>query len=130
MSNTEVAHMGRVNRELDLTLGQRLAIGFGALLLVIAGFSVAVFVWHSQSVDAQRDYTEHVVPLTQQTQALDRALLNASVAMRNYVLQPEPQRLANYRSYAEQARRTLVQLSAAAAPPEGATDVRDTSEAA
>ena len=130
MSAVDSPNVGLVHRELDLTLGQRLAIGFGALLLVIAGFSVAVFVWHSQSVDAQRDYTERVVPVTQQTQALDRALLNAAVAMRNYVLQPEPQRLANYRSYAEQARRTLVQLSAAATAPEGATDVRDTSEAA
>ena len=130
MSAVESPNLEPVHRELDLTLGQRLAIGFGALLLVIAGFSVAVFVWHSQSVDAQRDYTEHVVPLTQKTQALDRALLNAAVAMRNYVLQPEPQRLANYRSYAEQARRTLVQLSAAATAPAGAADVRDTSEVA
>ncbi len=63
-----------MHRELDLTLGQRLAIGFGALLLVIAGFSVAVFVWHSQSVAAQRDFTEHVMPLTQQTQALGRSV--------------------------------------------------------
>ena len=130
MSAIGTPDLGPVHRELDLTLGQRLAIGFGALLLVIAIFSVAVFVWHSQSVDAQRDYTEHVLPLTQRTQALDRALLNAAVAMRNYVLQPEPQRLANYRSYAEQARRTLVQLSAAASSPEGATDVRETSNVA
>jgi signal transduction histidine kinase len=129
MSSTEVADMGRVHRELDLTLGQRLAIGFGTLLLVIAAFSVAVFVWHSQSVDAQRDYVERVVPLTQQTQALDRSILNAAVAMRSYVIQPEPQRLANYRSYAERARRALVQLSSAAAPSEGAVDVRDIANA-
>jgi len=126
MSSVETPELGPVHRELDLTLGQRLAIGFGALLLVIVAFAVAVFVWHSQSVDAQRDYTEHLVPLAQQTQALDRALLNSSVAMRSYVLQPEPQRLANYRSYAEQARRTLVQLSAAASIPASPTDVRDT----
>ena len=119
-----------VHRELDLTLGQRLTIGFGALLLVIAGFSVAVFVWHSQSVAAQRDYTERLVPLTQKTQELDRALLNAAVAMRNYVLQPEPQRLANYRSYAEQAHRALAQLSTAPTSPDGATDVRDVSDSA
>jgi signal transduction histidine kinase len=130
MSAIEAHDVGAVHRELDLTLGQRLAIGFGTLLLVIAVFSVAVFVWHQQSVKAQRDYTERVMPLTQQTQALDRALLNAAVAMRNYVLQPEPQRLANYRSYAEQARRTLVLLSAVAASPEGATDVRATSDTA
>lgn len=125
MSAVEAQQVGPVHRELDLTLGQRLAIGFGALLLVIMAFSVAVYVWHSQSVAAQRDYTDRVMPLTQQTQALDRALLNASVAMRNYVLQPQPQRLANYRSYAEQARRTLVQLGATAVAPEGATDVQD-----
>ncbi|MEJ0036680.1 MAG: HAMP domain-containing sensor histidine kinase [Gammaproteobacteria bacterium] len=130
MRAVEMRDVGPVHREFDLTLAQRLAIGFGALLLVIVGFSVAMFVWHSQSVEAQRDYTERVVPLTQQTQALDRALLNAAVAMRNYLLQPEPQRLANYRSYAEQARRRLVLLNAAASPATGATDVRDTSDAA
>jgi signal transduction histidine kinase len=130
MSAVEVEGVAAVHRELDLTLGQRLSIGFGTLLLVIAVFSVAVFVWHQQSVAAQRDYTERVMPLTQRTQALDRMLLNASVAMRNYVLQPEPQRLANYRSYAEQARRTLVQLSAAASSADGTTDVRETSDAA
>ena len=119
-----------VHHELDLTLGQRLAIGFGALLLVIAVFAVAVFVWHSQSVDAQREYTEHVVPLSQRTQELDRALLNAAVAMRNYVLQPEPQRLANYRSYVEQARQAIVRLNAASTAPEGTASVREVSDSA
>jgi signal transduction histidine kinase len=130
MSAVEAPDVGAVHRELDLTLGQRLAIGFGALLLVVVGFSVAVFVWHSQSVAAQRDFSEHVMPLTQQTQALDRALLYAAVAMRNYALRPEPQRLANYRSYAAQARRTLVQLNAAGTRTEGAADVRETTDAA
>ncbi len=131
MSAVEAPEAAAVHRELDLTLGQRLAIGFGALLLVAAAFSVAVFVWHSQSVSAQRDFTERVMPLTQQTQALDRALLYAAVAMRNYTLQPEPQRLANYRSYAQQTRRTMAQLSATARSSEdGGTDVLETVEAA
>jgi signal transduction histidine kinase len=130
MSSLDMPEVGPVHSEIDLTLGRRLALGFGTLLLVIAIFSVALFVWHSQSANAQRDYTEGVVPLSQQTQALDRALLKAAVAMRNYTLQPEPQRLANYRSYAGQARRTLVQLNAAASSPAGPTDVRDLSEAA
>ena len=130
MSVAELPELEPVHRELDLTLAQRLTIGFGALLLVIAAFSVALFLWHSQSVAAQRDYTERVVPLTQQTQQLDRALLNAAIAMRNFVLQPEPQRLANYRSYAEQARRSLDRLGGAPASPASATEVRDVSEAA
>ena len=99
MSEAELSQIEPVHRELDLTLGRRLTIGFGALLLVIAAFAIAVYVWHSQSVAAQKDYSAHVVPLTQQTQELDRALLNAAVAMRNYVLQPEPQRLANSESH-------------------------------
>jgi signal transduction histidine kinase len=50
--------------------------------------------------------------------------------MRNYVLQPEPQRLANYRSYSEQGRRTLVQLSAVSTPSDSATaDVAKTAGA-
>jgi signal transduction histidine kinase len=130
MSAVEARQVEPVHAELDLTLAQRLAIGFGALLLVIVVFAVALYVWHQQSVAAQRDYTERVMPLTQQTQALDRVLLNASVAMRNYVLQPEPQRLANYRSYSEQGRRTLVQLSAVSTPSDSATaDVAKTAGA-
>jgi signal transduction histidine kinase len=130
MNDAELPRVEPVHSELDLTLGQRLAIGFGALLLVIAVFAVAVFLWHTQSVAAQRDYTERVVPLSQQTQELDRSLLNAAVAMRNYVLQPEPQRLANYRSYAERARRSLELLSGAPASTESAPAIRDVSDTA
>src|ERR1043166_657110 len=54
MNEAEIQAVGPVHRELDLTLGQRLAIGFGALLAVISLFSVAVYVWHTQSVAAPR----------------------------------------------------------------------------
>ena len=130
MNEVEAIEIEPVHRELDLTVGQRLAIGFGALLLVIVTFAVAVAVWHSQSAAAQRLYTERIVPISKRTDALERAMLYVGISMRSYLLMPEPQRLANYRSYAEQSRRTLTQLASAALLPEGAPDVAEISETA
>jgi len=129
MSDVEAIDAVPVNREIDLTVGQRLAIGFGALLVVVLGFALAVLVWHSQSAAAQRDYTDHIAHLTQRADALERSLLYVGITMRSYLLVPEPQRLANYRSYAEQSRRALAQLASSAALPEGAPDIRELGEA-
>ncbi|MEJ1965964.1 MAG: ATP-binding protein [Gammaproteobacteria bacterium] len=123
MSEVEAIEIEPVHRELDLTVGQRLALGFGALLLVIAGFAIALFVWHSQSVEAQRVYTDRVVPVAQRADALERSMLYVGITMRSYLLVPEPQRLANYRSYTERARRSLVLLSATVGFPEGAPGI-------
>ena len=125
MSKVEAIEIEPVHRELDLTVGQRLAIGFGALLIVIVTFAVAIAVWHSQSAAAQRLYIERIVPLTQSASALERSILYVGITMRSYLLVPEPQRLANYRSYTEQSRRSLVQLAGTAAMPEGAPDISE-----
>ena len=130
MSEGEVNEVEPVHRELDLTVGQRLAIGFGALLVVVTAFAVAVAIWHSQSAAAERFYTDRIVPLAKRADALERSMLYVGITMRSYLLAPEPQRLANYRSYTEQSRRCLVQLAAMASFPEGAPDISEISETA
>jgi signal transduction histidine kinase len=122
MNEVEVMEMEPVNRELDLTVGQRLAIGFGALLLVVATFAISVAIWHSQSAAAQRAYTDQIAPLTHRADRLERSLLYAGISMRSYLLVPEPQRLANHRTHVEQARRAL-DLLARAALPAGSPDM-------
>jgi signal transduction histidine kinase len=124
MSDANVMEIGPVNRELDLSIGQRLSLGFGALLLVMLAFAIAVLVWHSQSVAAQRDYTDRIAPVLQRVDAVERGLLYVAAGMRSYVLVPEPQRLANYRSYVEQTRRALTLLANASALPDGAPDIQ------
>ncbi len=124
MNKVEAMEMEPVNRELDLTVGQRLAIGFGALLLVVAIFAVSVSIWHSQSAAAQRAYTDQIAPLTHRVDGLERSMLYVGITMRSYLLAPEPQRLANYRSHAEQSRRAL-DLLARAALPEGAPAIEE-----
>ncbi len=124
MTRAETATFEPVDRELDLTIGKRLALGFGALLLVILIFAAAVWIWHSQSVAAQRDYTDHIEPLSARVDLLERSLLYVGISMRSYLLAPQPERLANYRSYTEQARASLVQVASTAAYPEGAPDIR------
>ncbi len=116
-----------MNRELDLTVGKRLTLGFGALLIITLIFSVAVYVWHSQSAAAQRNFTDEIAPLTARVDSLERSLLYVGISLRSYLLLPEPQRLANYRSYTEQSRRALVQVASAAALPEGAPDISEIS---
>ena len=128
MNEADVATLEPVNRELDLTIGKRLALGFGALLVITLIFSVAVYVWHSQSAAAQRDFTDEIAPLTARVDSLERSLLYVGISLRSYLLTPEPQRLANYRSYAEQSRRALVQVASAAALPEGAPDISELSQ--
>ena len=128
MSDTEAIDIEPVNRELDLTVGQRLAIGFGSLLLVILAFAIGVFTWHAQSASAQRAYTERIAPLTKRADALERSLLYVGVAMRSYLLVPEPHRLSNYHAYAEQTRRALALLIGSAALPDSVTDIREISE--
>jgi signal transduction histidine kinase len=118
------------HRELDLTIGQRLAIGFGALLLVMLSFTAAVLMWHSQSADAQRDYLDRIAPITQRADAVERNLLYVGVTMRSYLLGSGPQRLAIYRSYVDQARRALNGLASASALPAGAPDIREIAESA
>jgi signal transduction histidine kinase len=92
-------------------------------LVVIVTFAIAVATWHSQSVAAQRLYTERIVPLSQSVDALERSMLYVGITMRSYLLVPEPQRLANYRSYVEQSHRSLTRLATMASLPEGAPDV-------
>ena len=130
MNEVEAMEIEPIHRELDLTLGQRLAIGFGTLLAVIVAFAIAVSVWHSQSATAQRLYTDRIVPLTQRTDRLERSMLYTGITMRSYLLAPEPQRLANYRSYAEQARRSLAQLTTTTTLPEGASEIKEITETA
>jgi signal transduction histidine kinase/CHASE3 domain sensor protein len=130
MNEAEVLEIEPVNRELDLSIGQRLAIGFGALLLVLLAFAIAVLIWHSQSADAQRDYTDRIAPVLHRADAVERGLLYVGVGMRSYLLVPEPQRLARYRSHVEQTRRALTQLSNAAVFPDGAPDIEEISTSA
>jgi signal transduction histidine kinase len=119
-----------MDRELDLTVGQRLAIGFGALLLVIFAFAVAVYVWHSQSAAAQRVYTDQIAPLSRKADTLERSMLYVGITMRSYLLAPDPIRLESYRNYVAQSQRALAELSSAVVLPQGAPDVSEMGETA
>jgi signal transduction histidine kinase len=128
MNSAESVGTASVHRDLDLTVGQRLAIGFGLLLLTILAFSVAVSVWHAESTDAQRDYSEEIAPLTHRADRLERATLYLGIGLRSYLLVPDAQRLATYRSYAERTRRAVEDLGAAGNLPRGAPELREIRE--
>ncbi len=91
------------DRDLDVSLGRRLALGFGTLFVVVAGFAAAVFVWHSRSANAQREYTERIAPIALHADALERRLLYIGIGMRSYLLVPDETRLATFHRYAAEA---------------------------
>jgi signal transduction histidine kinase len=97
-----------------MSIGQRLAIGFGLLLLVLAVFAGAVFLWHSQSANAQRAYLERTEPLGDRAEELERAMLYVAIGLRSYLLIPEPHRRESYRRYTAEARQALRNLASAA----------------
>ena len=109
----------RGQRELDMSIGQRLGIGFGLLLLVLMSFAATVFVWHSRSVEAQRTYSEQIAPTTARVDILERSMLYVGIGMRSYLLVPDPQRLATFRRYAAEAQEAIRALERVNADPAG-----------
>jgi signal transduction histidine kinase len=105
-----------IGRELNLSIGTRLAIGFGLLFVIIAAFTGAVFVWHTRSAEAQREYLEHIAPITLRADSLERTLLYVGIGMRSYLLVPDPGRLANFNRYAADADAAVHALQRAEEP--------------
>jgi signal transduction histidine kinase len=119
MSSPEAAAEGShapLGRELNLSIGSRLAIGFGLLFAMIAAFTAAVFVWHSRSADAQREYLDHIAPISLHTDALERSLLYVGIGMRSYLLLPDETRLASFNRYAAEADAAVHALERAGEP--------------
>src|SRR5262245_48640976 len=102
------------DRELDVSLGRRLAWGFGLLFVVVASFAAVVFVWHSRSVDAQREYAEHIAPVTGHADALERRLLYVGIGMRSYLLLPDEPRRQTFNRSAAEAQAAVRALERAA----------------
>jgi signal transduction histidine kinase/ActR/RegA family two-component response regulator/CHASE3 domain sensor protein len=100
-----------VRRPFDLSISQRLAIGFGVLLLILGGYAVAVARWHAMSAEAERRFVEDIAPRQEQAIDLERAVLNVAIALRAYVVTPTSDLLASYRRAMEDARSRVFMLT-------------------
>jgi len=91
----------------DLTIGERLAVGFALMLLILVVLLISVGQAHRASAQAQAAFTRHIAPLTEQAISLERDVYEVAIALRNYMIAPDEANLMHYRSTTEDAQNAL-----------------------
>jgi signal transduction histidine kinase/CHASE3 domain sensor protein len=100
-----------MKRHFNLSVGQRLLLGFGLLLMVLGGFMAAVYRWQSRSEQAQVSYTDTISPRLAATEALERSVLNLAIASRRYLLSAEDSRLQEFHEAAQRVQTAIERLA-------------------
>ncbi|MGD9942420.1 MAG: ATP-binding protein [Burkholderiaceae bacterium] len=101
------------------TIGQRMVFGFGVLLLIIGTLMATTYFWQRHSDEALREFVQASQPLSNSAKELENALLRVGVAVRSYVLQPQPEQLDAYDRTLRSASSRLIQLHGAIRDSEG-----------
>lgn len=97
----------------DLSMAQRLGIGFGAVLLVVTLAIALMLAWHRDSVRAESNYTNRIAPQIERVGALERAVFRLAVDLRSLALNPDEGRLDTFRMSAATVREAATSLGAA-----------------
>jgi PAS domain S-box-containing protein len=108
-----------MKRRVDLSIGQRLALGFGlagALLALLVGMSLFLT---AQIAAGRQRLSEVVAPRAAAADRLEAEIFYMSIAARNYVLMPEPRRLLAYERGVRQVRVALQTLGGLPKEPDG-----------
>jgi signal transduction histidine kinase len=95
------------NSSLDLSIGQRLATGFGLFVLVVAVMLAVFFSWHAASAREQQAYSERIAPLRDRIVALERSVLRAGIAVRSVLIEPTPERVRAFEESVSTMRERL-----------------------
>jgi signal transduction histidine kinase/CheY-like chemotaxis protein/CHASE3 domain sensor protein len=104
----------------DLSIGQRLAIGFGAVLVVMAIALSLVLQWNRDSARAETEYAERIVPIVDGAHELEARIYRAALNLRIYVLTPSVGALETFRASVGAARAALEALAAQPKEPDSA----------
>lgn len=99
-----------MKRPLDLSISQRLTIGFGFILIVIAVFVGLTVHWHTRSANAQDALVQRIIPLGKQADALENSIFRVAVSVRSYLLAPSTERMQQYLHDTTRAREALQRL--------------------
>lgn len=99
-----------MNRVSDLSIGQRLALGFGLVMAVVAVVMVIFLQWHASGAAAQSAYTDRIAPLRDRAHALERGIYSVGIAMRSALLDPTPERAERFAESAREAHVALATL--------------------
>lgn len=94
----------------DMSIGRRLLIGFGLLMLLLAVLIGLVFHWEARSAKAQDEVARRIMPYGERVNALERSLLRVAIGVRSYLVNPDAGRLQRYRAQANAAREALRRL--------------------
>jgi CHASE3 domain sensor protein len=92
---------------LDLSIGQRLAIGSALMIAVLAGVLMRVSISHEASTRVQSMFARQIVPLTERADTLERGVYRVAVGLRDYVITPDERNYAEFRVLAGRARTAL-----------------------
>lgn len=99
-----------MRNDLDLTIGQRLGIGFGAagaLLVILLGTSHTL----GDRIEAMRERNVgYVIPRAAAVEELETAVLYTGIAARSYVMTPSRNRLQAYEAAVKRASTALETL--------------------
>ncbi|MFO1375950.1 MAG: ATP-binding protein [Steroidobacteraceae bacterium] len=109
-----------MSKRVDLTLGERLGLGFAAMMVGLGLFTSAVLYFGAQSARAQRVYLEDITPLYAQAEALERSMLYIAIGMRDLMLYSQTTTPEQLRHRLETVRSELARLESMPKPPAGA----------
>lgn len=98
-------------RRLDLTIAERLAVGFAALLLLLGAAMAVIFHWQGRSSAAQARYAERIAPLADAVDDLERGVINLAVQLRRQLLFPDGSRLPHFHAAQAEIAQLLQRLS-------------------
>ena len=99
-----------MNKRIDLSVGQRLGLGFVFKLAVLAGLLGAMVHWNEQSAAAERHFIEHIAPLNDAAAELDHALVLVTIGLRSYLVAPDDERMRRHQQNMQQARNALLRM--------------------
>ncbi len=105
--------------KLDLSIGQRLAVGFGTVLMLLA-ILVSFSLYESHRVETlERRLSQLIGPRADAAHAIQQANLRQAVAARSFVLSPAPQLLSEYERAREEGSVALDRLQSLPKDPDG-----------
>jgi signal transduction histidine kinase len=91
----------------DLSIGQRLAVGFGLFMAVVAVMLVVFLQWHANSVEAHSRYADRIAPLSDRVHTMERRIYAVGITLRSVLLEPTPGRMQRFAESASEARTAL-----------------------
>ncbi len=100
----------QLGRLFDLSFGQRLACGFGMLLVLMGVLALVAAISNQRSAEAMRTFNTEAVPLGRAADVLERSVLRTSAALQSYYLVPDPERWQRFIDAAAQTRSATADL--------------------